>query len=36
LPLYSQGLGWLLPAIVVIIVTGVIGNIQRKAPVHAS
>jgi branched-chain amino acid:cation transporter, LIVCS family len=36
LPLYNQGLGWLLPAVGVIIVTGVISSFQRKAPVHAS
>ncbi|MFG6116113.1 branched-chain amino acid transport system II carrier protein [Halobacillus sp. MO56] len=36
LPLYNQGLGWLLPAIVVIALTGVISRFQRKAPVHAS
>ncbi|GGC77557.1 branched-chain amino acid transport system carrier protein [Thalassobacillus devorans] len=36
LPLYDQGLGWLLPAIVVIALTGVISRFQRKAPVHAS
>ncbi|KSU59947.1 branched-chain amino acid transporter II carrier protein [[Bacillus] enclensis] len=35
LPLYNQGLGWLLPAIAVIIVTGFISHFQRKAPVHA-
>ncbi|WP_090080073.1 branched-chain amino acid transport system II carrier protein [Lentibacillus persicus] len=36
LPLYDQGLGWLLPAIVVIFVTGVISRFQKTAAVHAS
>lgn len=36
LPLYSQGLGWLLPALVVIAVTGVIIRVQKPAAVHAS
>ena len=33
LPLYDQGLGWLLPAVVVIVVTGVISRLQPdKSP----
>ncbi|WP_010531342.1 branched-chain amino acid transport system II carrier protein [Lentibacillus jeotgali] len=36
LPLYSQGLGWLLPAVVVIAVTGTISRFQNTAAVHAS
>ncbi|WP_164669362.1 branched-chain amino acid transport system II carrier protein [Virgibacillus doumboii] len=36
LPLYSQGLGWLLPAVVVIAVTGIISRFQKTAAVHAS
>lgn len=36
LPLYSQGLGWLLPAIVVITLTGIISRFQKTATVHAS
>lgn len=29
LPLYDQGLGWLLPAIIVIVITGVIARVQK-------
>ncbi|QHS23385.1 branched-chain amino acid transport system II carrier protein [Virgibacillus sp. MSP4-1] len=36
LPLYNQGLGWLLPAVAVIVVTGVISRFQKTAEVHAS
>ncbi|QKY70761.1 branched-chain amino acid transport system II carrier protein [Lentibacillus sp. CBA3610] len=36
LPLYSQGLGWLIPALVVIAVTGIISRFQKTAAVHAS
>ncbi|MFC4557882.1 branched-chain amino acid transport system II carrier protein [Virgibacillus kekensis] len=36
LPLYSQGLGWLFPAIVVIAVTGIISRFQKTAAAHAS
>ncbi|WP_100012571.1 branched-chain amino acid transport system II carrier protein [Lentibacillus sediminis] len=36
LPLYSQGLGWVLPAIIVIAITGVISRFQKTATVHAS
>ncbi|OZU87465.1 branched-chain amino acid transport system II carrier protein [Virgibacillus indicus] len=30
LPLYNQGLGWLIPALVVIAITGVIAHLQHK------
>lgn len=30
LPLYNQGLGWLIPALVVIAITGVIARLQHK------
>src|SRR5699024_3014644 len=30
LPLYGQGLGWLLPAIIMIIVTGLIAKAQKE------
>ncbi|KZO00279.1 branched-chain amino acid transport system II carrier protein [Pseudobacillus badius] len=35
LPLYSQGLGWLLPVLIVIVVTGAIVYIQKLATVEA-
>lgn len=34
LPLYSQGLGWLLPVLIVVIVTGVIARFQKFATVE--
>lgn len=34
LPLYGQGLGWLLPVLVVLVITGIIGRFQ-KGPVEA-
>ncbi|RDW16207.1 branched-chain amino acid transport system II carrier protein [Oceanobacillus chungangensis] len=30
LPLYKQGLGWLLPALIVIVITGIIARIQHS------
>ncbi|TFJ92937.1 branched-chain amino acid transport system II carrier protein [Lentibacillus salicampi] len=37
LPLYSGGLGWLIPAVIVIAVTGIISRFQNNnAAVHAS
>ncbi|MBS4196416.1 branched-chain amino acid transport system II carrier protein [Lederbergia citri] len=30
LPLYNQGLGWLLPALLVVIITGVVARLQRS------
>ncbi|WP_077356607.1 branched-chain amino acid transport system II carrier protein [Virgibacillus halodenitrificans] len=35
LPLYEQGLGWLLPAIIVILVTGIVARFQKLNTVHA-
>ncbi|WP_077326482.1 branched-chain amino acid transport system II carrier protein [Virgibacillus siamensis] len=35
LPFYSQGLGWLLPAVIVIAITGTISRFQKTATVHA-
>ncbi|CDQ41178.1 MULTISPECIES: branched-chain amino acid transport system II carrier protein [Virgibacillus] len=35
LPLYPEGLGWLLPACIVMIVTGVVIRIQKASTVHA-
>ncbi|HEY4552018.1 MAG TPA: branched-chain amino acid transport system II carrier protein [Bacillaceae bacterium] len=34
LPLYNEGLGWLLPVVVAIILTGTVARIQKKALVH--
>ncbi|WP_102348508.1 branched-chain amino acid transport system II carrier protein [Bacillus sp. Marseille-P3661] len=36
LPLYSNGLGWLLPALVVIIVTSVVSRIQKISTVESN
>ena len=36
LPLYSQGLGWLIPAAAVIIVTGTIARIRHEAPLEVN
>ncbi|GAB3046923.1 branched-chain amino acid transport system II carrier protein [Virgibacillus ainsalahensis] len=35
LPLYNQGLGWLLPAVIVIAITGVIARVQKLSTVNA-
>lgn len=35
LPLYKEGLGWLLPVLIVILITGIIARIQRYSEVHA-
>ncbi|APC46933.1 branched-chain amino acid transport system II carrier protein [Virgibacillus halodenitrificans] len=35
LPLYEQGLGWLLPAIIVILVTGIVARFQKLNTVQA-
>ncbi|KZM54362.1 branched-chain amino acid transport system II carrier protein [Aeribacillus pallidus] len=35
LPFYKQGLGWFIPAIIVIIITGIVGRIQAKSTVKA-
>lgn len=35
LPLYSEGLGWLLPVVIVIAITGVIVRLQRPPEVRA-
>src|SRR5699024_11834713 len=35
LPLYDAGLGWLLPALVVIVIAGVISIIYKRATVYA-
>ena len=35
LPLYSEGLGWLVPVLVVILVTGAIGRFHRLSIVEA-
>ncbi len=35
LPLYSQGLGWILPVVIVIAITGLIVRLQRLSEVHA-
>ncbi len=35
LPLYSDGLGWLVPVLIVIFVTGIISRIQRAVTVEA-
>ncbi|WP_188457017.1 branched-chain amino acid transport system II carrier protein [Virgibacillus oceani] len=35
LPLYSQGLGWLLPALAVIVITGIIVRVQKLSIAHA-
>ncbi|WP_449354590.1 branched-chain amino acid transport system II carrier protein [Virgibacillus natechei] len=35
LPLYNEGLGWLLPAVIVIVVTGVIARVQNLATANA-
>lgn len=36
LPFYEDGLGWLFPVIVTVIVTGVIARVKHTAVVHAS
>lgn len=35
LPLYEQGLGWLLPAIIVILITGIVARFQKLNTVQA-
>ena len=35
LPLYDAGLGWLLPALVVIVIAGIISRIYKRVTVHA-
>ncbi|MCJ0930228.1 branched-chain amino acid transport system II carrier protein [Virgibacillus halodenitrificans] len=35
LPLYEQGLGWLLPAIIVILITGIVARFQKLKTVQA-
>ncbi|KMY55380.1 branched-chain amino acid transporter II carrier protein [Bacillus sp. FJAT-27231] len=35
LPLYSQGLGWLLPVLIVILITGIIARFQKLNTVEA-
>ncbi|WP_099156711.1 branched-chain amino acid transport system II carrier protein [Virgibacillus ndiopensis] len=35
LPLYNQGLGWLLPALVVIVITGIVVRTQKLSTAHA-
>ncbi|RJS60410.1 branched-chain amino acid transport system II carrier protein [Bacillus sp. PK3_68] len=35
LPLYGQGLGWLLPVLIVIVITGVIVRLQKLSTVEA-
>lgn len=35
LPLYNEGLGWLLPVLIVILVTGIIARVHRYSEVHA-
>src|SRR5690625_2499988 len=36
LPLYNEGIGWLLPAVCVIVVTGIISRVQQLSAAHAS
>jgi len=36
LPMYGQGLGWLLPVLIVILVTGTISRIQHLSEAKAS
>ncbi|MEK3889118.1 branched-chain amino acid transport system II carrier protein [Bacillus sp. FSL K6-3431] len=35
LPLYSEGLGWLVPVLIVILITGAIGRIKNLSTSHA-
>jgi len=35
LPLYNEGLGWLLPALIVIIITGIIARVQNSSNANA-
>ncbi|CAM4106739.1 branched-chain amino acid transport system II carrier protein [Lederbergia lenta] len=35
LPFYNEGLGWLVPVLIVILVTGIIGRIQKISTAHA-
>ncbi|HLR41511.1 MAG TPA: branched-chain amino acid transport system II carrier protein [Virgibacillus sp.] len=36
LPMYSEGIGWLLPVVSVILVTGIISRVQQLSAAHAS
>lgn len=36
LPLYSEGLGWLLPVLAVMLVTGVVARFKKTSPANAS
>lgn len=35
LPLFNEGLGWLLPALIVIVISGTIARVQKPVTVHA-
>ncbi|NBJ67958.1 MULTISPECIES: branched-chain amino acid transport system II carrier protein [Clostridia] len=36
LPLYNEGLGWLIPALIVLIISGTVLRVQKASTVHAS
>lgn len=36
LPLYNQGLGWLLPVLIVIVITGIFGRMQKVSTLELS